>query len=195
MLPELQNIFTTMPISGSTINSVRLHPSFVTLIYVLILLSLVTATSVYFSKKQRFSISARKAVAAAFFVSGFLWAIHADISWTTWLRDDLRNLGGLETDQKLLKLDGRLYDFVRSARGVLSNEYVLVAPDDYLRLRFEYFLLPLRKREQAADIVVLGNEPVQYDQATRTFTKGSLIIVDVEPILAYARNACVLRKR
>lgn len=183
MLNGFQGMFTTMPISGPTINTVLLSPFFITLVYALILLVFIIVSPI------------RKAVVVAFFVSGLVWAFHADIGWITWLRDDVHTYGGLNTDQKLLKMEVGIYDFARAAREVLKKDYLIFASDDTLKLRFEYFLLPLRKREQSSDIVVLGDNAAQYDQTTRTFTRGTLTIVDVDPILVYARNAYILRKR
>jgi len=192
---NIDNIFRTMPISGPTINNVPLPQEFRDILFTLIPLLLVITTLIFLSKKQRFSAAVRQAIVTTFFISGFLWALHADLGWSTWLRNDLQTFGGRDVEQKLLSMEGGLYDFVRASRRVLKDDYMLYASDDYIKWRTEYFLLPLRKREQASDIIVLADDAARYDPATRTFTRGPVTIPDVDPVLLYAPDAYILRKR
>jgi hypothetical protein len=192
---NFSEIFTPPPIMGVTINSVSLPPEVRQFLYGLIALLLACGTIYYLVNNLRFHAALRKSVILAFFVAGFFYALHADIGWSTWVIHDSRNLAGMNTDAKLEKLEGGIYDFAQKARTILGTEYMLFTSDAYLGLRAEYFLLPLRKREQANDIVVLADTLARYDQATRTFTRENIKITDVEPIFVFAQNAYILRKR
>ena len=139
----------------------------------------------------------KKAAIAAFFASGLAYAAAADLGWAAWLAGDLENLGGRNVDEKLMRIDGygHIQDVVRSVRGILRPEYMLLTGDDYVRLRAEYLLLPLRKRDTAGDILVLDDSAARYDRAARTLTKGPLKLSGVEEIFVHASGAYVLRKK
>jgi hypothetical protein len=192
---DIQNIFSIPPITGITINMVFLSPAFRQIMYLAIMVLFPASTLMFLAKKLSFTLALKKAIIITFLASGTLYAVHADIGWTRWLIDDTRKFSGLDTDAKLSKMEGGLYDFSRSAEKVLGKDYVLYSSDSYIALRTEYFLLPLRKRDQAGDIVVLADNASRYNQATHTFTRENLVVNNVEPILVFANNAYILRKR
>ena len=190
-------MFASQPINGRTINSVPMPPSFCALLYALALSILILGFAHFLAKKCRPWAAFRMAVVAAFFGSGLVYAVHADIGWASWLVSDFSRLAGRDVDSKLTQMDGygQMYSVARSARGVLEREYMLLAGDGYVRLRTEYLLLPKRRRDTADDILVLDDASACYDPATRTLTRGNLKITDVEPVIVYARGAYILRKR
>ena len=190
---DIQHIFSYPPIHGITINTVALAPEVRTFLYLIIGLTVVIVSLFLLLNGRRFVDAIRKSIFTAFFVSGIIYAIHADIGWSSWLDQDTRTFYGIDGDLKLVRLEGSMADFAIKARSVLGPEYTLFTPDSYLLLRTEYFLLPLRRRELAQDIVVLGDNTARYDPATRTFTRDTLKIENVDPLLIYARNAYILR--
>ncbi len=191
---NLQNLLSTSSINGITINDVPLSSSFVSLLY--ILMAIILLCSVVISLKKNVFLSAfKKGVIITFFSVGIVYAIHADIGWSAWLINDSRAFAGLGTDEKLSRMEGGLYDFTLAARKVIDDDYVLYSSDNYLSLRMEYFLLPHRKRDQAKYIVVLVDKDSHYDQTTHTFTRGIVKISQVEPVLVFARDAYVLKRK
>ena len=197
MTRELAAMFARPPIGGSTINSVPLPPSFCVLIYAMTALVLAFGAAYWVMRKHSLRAAFKKAVVAAFMFSGLAYSVHADLGWAAWLLGDLENLGGLDAEERLMRLDGQahLHAVVSAARAVLRPEYMLFADDEYTRLRAEFILLPLRKRERAGDILVLGDSSAHYDPGTRTLTRGTLTIADVDPVFVFSRRAYVLRKR
>lgn len=192
---DFSELFQTQPIMGVTINTVFLSPSFRQFVYILIALVLAVSAFVLLAQKNRFSDALKKALIISFFVSGVAYAVQADIGWATWLSADLRSFGGLKTDEKLLRLEGPYYDFVRSARSIIKDDYMLFSSDGYMSLRAEYFLLPMRKRDQARYIIVLGDREARFDQAKGIFIRGDVKISSVEPVLIYARDAYILKRK
>jgi len=192
---SMQNIFSITPIIGSTINTVYLSPAFRQVMYYAIMFLLPATTILFLARQYPCTGAFRKAVIVTFLASGTLYAIHADIGWTRWIMEDVRQFSGLDTDSKLSKMEGGIYNFSRQAKKVLGKDYILFSSDSYVTVRTEYFLLPLRKREQAADIVVLADNASRYNPATRTFTRDNLIIQNVDPVFFFASNAYILRKR
>jgi hypothetical protein len=180
---------------GVTINTVVLHPAVRSFIFILIALVLIMGTFVFLSRKYRFAGAFRKAVVLAFFISGLAYAIHADVGWTTWLTRDFQTYGGLGTDEKLLRMEGGLYDFARRARGILPETYQIYSSDVAFQWRMEYFLLPKRYKENSQFIVVIADESSRYDPAKRQFTRDKVKIEDVDMVSNYARNAYILRRR
>lgn len=180
---------------GVTINTVVLHPVVRSFIFNLIALVLIIGTFVFLSRKYSFAGAFRKAAVLAFFISGLAYAIHADVGWTTWLTRDFQTYGGLGTDEKLLRMEGGLYDFARRARSILPETYQIYSTDVAFQWRTEYFLLPKRNKENAQFIVVIADESSQYDPAKRQFTRDKMKIEDVDMVSSYAKNAYILRRR
>ncbi len=192
---DFQDIFTTQPITGSTINSVNLPPSFILLIYILMAVILLIAAGVFLMKKSSLVSALNKAFIVTFFSAGIVYAIHADIGWSGWLMNDGQTYAGLDTDEKLLKMEDGIYAFALEARKIIPSDYMLFSANQYVGLREEYFLLPLRKREKSDYIVVLADPEAHYDEVTRTFSRGSVKISPVEPVFVPASNAYILKRK
>ncbi len=191
---DLQDIFTIQPISGVTINTVSLSPSFIFFIYMFMAVILVFSAAVFLMKKSSIVPALNKAFIITFFSAGIIYAVHADIGWSRWLINDAQTYGGLGTDDKLLKMEGVIYAFALEARKIIPRDYMLFSANAYAGLREEYFLLPLRKREQSDYIVVLADPEAHYDEATRTFSRGAVKISPVEPVFIPANNIYILKR-
>jgi len=192
---SFQQIFATQPIMGVTINTVFLSPSFRQLVYILIGLIVVLGMTVLLMRGAPFAAALKKAIMVALFTSGIVYAVHADIGWSAWLANDARTYAGLRTEDKLLKMEGGLYDFARRARDIIRDDYMVFSTDDYLPHRMEYFLLPLRKRTQAQYIIVIVDRQAEYDQTKGIFTRGDIVISDVELLFSYANDVYILKRR
>ena len=191
---DLQNLFSTPSINGITINDVPLSSSLLGLLYILMAIILVGGIIISL-KKYTFLTAFKKGGIITFFSVGIVYAIHSDIGWSAWVINDNRSFAGLQTDGKLSRMEDGLYDFTLAVRKVLDDDYMLYSSDSYLPLRMEYFLLPYRKRDQAKYIIVLVDKESQYDQTTRTFTRGDVKIDQVDPVLVFARDAYVLKRK
>jgi len=192
---DLQDIFATRPIDRGTINGVYISPSFILFMYILISVILIFAAAVFLIKKASFVSSLKKAFIVAFFSAGVVYAVYADIGWSRWLMSDARTYAGLSTDEKLLKMDDAIYAFALIARKTIPCDYMLFSANDYVRLREEYLLLPLRKRAQSDYIVVLADPESHYDKATLTFSRGSVKISPVELLIMPASYAYILKRK
>lgn len=184
----------TPPIMGITINTVSLSPEFRAIVYLVIAAALIIGTIAFTSKRYNFPDAFRKSLMAAFFASGILYAVHADIGWGTWLAEDMKKYGGLSTNDKLGAMEGGLYEFALQAQKKVSGDYQVFSSDGYLEHRLQYFLLPQHKREQAPYIVVIADNDARYDPGTRSFTRGAVTVTNVEPILVFAQNAYILKR-
>jgi hypothetical protein len=194
MTGDFQQLFSVPPITGVTINDVMLAPDVRVLVYSLAGVVLVIVAAFSLLNGSRPSVAGRRALLAAFFSAGILYAVLADYVWSGWITADMRSFGGLKTEEKLGRLEGRFSDFTLAAKKVIEGDYLLFSSDSYLSLRAEYFLLPLRKRAEANYIIVLADQEAQYDQTSRTFTRGGLRIGSVDPVLVFARNAYILKR-
>lgn len=190
-----EQICTPLPIMGVTINTVPLHPAVKIFIYLLIAVVLVVGTAILIARKNNLKNAVEKSVVIAFFISGLAYAFHADIGWTQWLAADFRSYGGLETEQKMLRMNGGLYDFARRAEQILPDTFQIYSPDTALLWRSEYFLLPKRKREQAQFILVVGDKGARYDPVKREFSRNDAKIENVDMVLPYAQDAYILKRK
>lgn len=188
------SLFTAQPITGVTINTVALSPSFIFLLYILIAVVLIIATAVFLRKKFPLLAALGKAFIVVFFFVGIVYAVHADIGWSGWFANDLHVYSGLGTDQKLLKMEDGIYAFAVDARKMIPRDYMLFSTNEYAKLRLEYFLLPLRKREQSEFIIVLLDPEARYDAVTATLTRGDVKVEPVKPVFMPASNAYILRR-
>lgn len=188
---DFQNLVFLQPINGATINTVVLSSAVRNLLYTLAVVTLIIST-VFFLFRNAFAIALRKAIVIAFFFSGLIYAVQGDIVWTSWLITDTKTYAGLTTDEKLGRFEGPFYEFILSARNVIHGDYMLFSPHTTTAMRTEYFLLPLRKREQADYIVVIQDEESYYNEVDRTFIRGSLKINHLEPIYVMTPGAYIL---
>jgi hypothetical protein len=191
---DIQHIFMTLPISGVTINNVFLSPEFRIILYLLIAVILTAGTLYFTTKNFTLPDAFKKAVIIAFFASGLLYAIHADIGWTSWIITDVKKYWGLSTEDKLRTMDDGLYEFSLQAKKILDDDYQLYSSNKYMAARAQYYLLPLHRREQAPYIVVIADNEARFDHLTRIFTRGEKKIADVRPVLFFARNAYILKR-
>jgi hypothetical protein len=191
---DIQHIFMTSPITESTINSVFLSPEFRIIIYLLIAVLLIFATLYFSAKKIALPDALRKAIIIAFFASGLIYAIHADIGWTRWIITDVKKYWGMSTEDKLRKMDGDLYEFSLQAKKVVNDDYQIFSSNDYAKNRLQYLLLPLHKREQAPYIIIIADHEARFDVRTRLFTRGKVTIVNAKPVLVFAQNAYILKR-
>jgi len=193
----LKAVFSYPPITGVTINTVYLSPSFRSFLYAVAVLCLIIAVVVLrYRRKRPWDTSVLTGLLIAFFASGLLYALHADIGWAAWMRADVARFGGRTTDEKLTQLDQGLYVFSRLARDIVGDgSYRLFAPDTYLRERTEYFLLPARKREEADFVLVLADPQVRFDASAGTLIRGDLKIERLHLVRAFAADAYILRKQ
>lgn len=191
-----RTLFLDQPIQGVTINTVSSSPVFRDTVVIIAGVAFGISLVLFAARGRTFSAAVRRAALAAFFVAGLAAAAHADRTWARWVAADWQSFGGLTTEQKLRVQNGLLYDFAVKARTVIPGDYLLPndGSDNYFGRRFEYFALPVRKRPQSDHIVVIADKDARFDQARRTYTRGSLVISDVELVLQAAQDAYVLRK-
>jgi hypothetical protein len=190
------NLFLDQPIAGVTINTVYSSPTFRDTIVVLAAVVLAAALVTHVARGRQLPAALRLAALAAFFAAGLAASAHADRTWARWVAADWELFGGRTTEQKLRIQNGPLYDFAVQARSVIPSDYLLPndGSDNYFARRFEYFALPLRKRPDAPYIVVLADREAQYDPARRTYTRGTLVIPDVQLVIQPAQDAYILRR-
>jgi len=191
---DLDQLLSYPPIMGVTINTVTLSPAFRSMLYFLIVLVFVGAMIVHVMRAIPFRRAFASAVLATFFTAAVVSALQADIGWCSWLIVDEQKFGGRTTDEKLAVLEGPLYEVIRNIRRIVRDDYALFSEDDYVRQRTEYFLLPLRKRERADNIIVLEDRLARFDPASGIFTRGEITIGHLKPVYAYGPNIYVLRK-
>jgi hypothetical protein len=184
------------PITGVTINTVLGTAAARDAIAVVAGLAFAAGCIAFVAFGRRFGAAVRLAGIAAFFAAGLAAAAHGDRTWSGWVAADWRQFGGRTTEEKLRVQNGPLYAFAVKARQVIPSEYMIPndGSDNYLARRFEYFALPKRKRPQADYVVVVGDHESRFDQAKRTYARGSLVIPDVELVLQAAQDAYVLKK-
>lgn len=193
---DFQHIFIPPPIDSTTINTIALHPAIRMIIYMLIALVCVTGFIVLLAKKYPISEAISKAAVAAFFISGLTYAIRADIGWTTWLIYDFKIYGGLETEDKLLQMEGKsLHDFIDNSKNILPNTYQIYSTSSGLKSRIEYSLLPKRKEANAEFIVVNEDKLSHFDPVKHLFTRGDETIQDVDMVFFYDDDAYILRRK
>jgi hypothetical protein len=192
MLETLANVLMPLPIMGITINTVFLHPAVRTILYLAIVVSLVTGFLVFLRRSPSFVTAARKAVILSFFLSGLLAAVYADIGWSVWVSRDYENLSGLSVNGKLTRIEGQLYDFTQRAGAIIQDSYQIYAPA-YISLRSQYWLLPLRKRDDARYIVVIEDPAARYDPANRVFSHDDKRFPNMDLVLNYAPQVYVLK--
>jgi len=195
---SLENIFRRLPIEGPTINNVLLPIEFAIICYLVIIISTILSTIFFTRKKHKFIEALKKSILVAFFSSGILYAVHADSGWLKWLKDDYKQFSSITTEEKLLRLDGPLYDFSRYLKVLISGNYTIISPlsrEDYPIARTEYFLLPIKNKPDAQFIIVLGETEAVFDDETGTLIKGGTVIKDTALVFKYADDAYLLTKK
>lgn len=196
MLDTFANLFQTPPIMGYTINCVTLSPAFRQVIFVLAAVVFAASLLVLFLKNRPFPRAVRFAALLALLAASLVYALHADLGWSRWLVTDYRSYAGKTLDEKLLQMEGPLYGFVLKARQALPGDYSVLndGSDNYYVRRFEYFMLPHRKRPNTPYYVVVGDREATYDLQTRTFTRGDLVVKNAQPVLLFMRDAYIVKK-
>lgn len=189
-----QQLLLPPPITGVTINTVWIGPFARTALYGAAAVAFAAGVIAHLVKRYPAASAVRRALLASLFAAGMFYTLRADIGWSAWVNRDMETFGGLTTDEKLLKLDGGLYDFSRRARSVVTGDYTIYAADPYLAQRTEYFLLPRRKRTDAPIILVLADPASVYDPARRTFTRGDVRWDDVNLLLRYGTDAYIVSR-
>ena len=192
----LDNLFRYPPIAGVTINCVSATPALQTAIVVVVAVAFAAAFIAAQLNGRPLLAALRTAALAAFFAGGLAYSLHADLGWSGWVRTDHRAFSGRTTDEKLRAMEGPFYDFVLKARTSLRGDYMMPNDnsDNYFTRRFEYFLLPLRKRADAPYLVALADREAAFDQRTRTYTRRDLTIRDAEPVLLFMSDAYILKR-
>lgn len=184
------------PIMGVTINNVMLNPAFRKLLIAVIACAFALPFAIMLYRGKPFLHVLRISILTAFFTGGFLYALHADIGWARWVIADYNALSGKTEDEKLLTMEKAFYEFVLRSRSVLDSDYAMLNDNsgNYFTRRYEYFMLPLRKRSDAPYIVVVGDREAKYDPTTNTLTRKDFILKNVEPVMLFLNNAYILRK-
>lgn len=190
-----QQLLLPPPISGVTINTVWIGPVARAVLYGAMAAAFAAGLLAHLSRRYPAAGAVRRALLAALFAAGILYALRADIGWSVWVTRDLAALGGLTTEEKLLKVNGGVYDFSRRARAVVSGDYMIYSPDSYLAQRTEYFLLPLRRRSDAPVIIVLADPTAVYDPARRVFTRSDVRMDNVSLLMRYGPDAYIVGRQ
>lgn len=196
---SITNIFRWLPIEAPTINSVFLPREFTTICYLLIIIVIVLSVLFFVSRKKYTFVNAiKRAILIAFFISGLFYAVHSDIGWTKWIRTDYQQFISKGTEEKLLTLDGPLYDFSMYIKNLISENYTIFSSfsrEDYPVARIEYFLLPLKNKPESNFILILGDKEAVFNPETGTLIKGNVIIKDLALVFKYSDDAYLLTKK
>lgn len=191
----LEQLLTPPPIMGTTINTIVLGVEVRIVIYAAICISFIVALLFFLHSKNSFFPALNKSVLVSFFASGLLYAVHADLGWATWVVQDFQAFADTTIDERLQKIEGRYYDFVRLAKKEIPATYMLYCGDSDIALRVEYFLLPARKKENSEVVIVLADNEARYDIYEQTLTIGTVRYTNVEPLLMYLPNVYMVKKR
>jgi len=191
---DIEHIFLNPPLTGFTILSVFLSPEFRVIVYFVIAVTLATGILYFRKKKYILPDAFRKSIIAAFFISGMLYAIHADIGWARWLATDIEKYRGLSTEEKLRKNDTVIYEFAKKAKQIIDEDYQIYTPYDIAEQRLQYHLLPLHRNKQARYIIVIADNYSVYDKRTGIFTRGETVIANAQPVLVFDPDLYMLRR-
>ncbi len=193
---SLEQIFSYPPIMGVTINTVWLSPDFREVLLWLLAFVLCGGLIVFLVRNMPLLQAVRRAALTSFFVGSLVYALHADIGWSSWVVRDYHLLSGKSTDEKVLALEGPLYEFALRSRRVLKTDYSLPndAPDNYLTRRYQYFMLPLQMRPDAPAIVIIGDRSARYDPEAGVYTRGDVVVRNVRPLLLFTQDAYIIAR-
>lgn len=192
---KLIDLFMIEPMHGGTVNGwIHIPPSFTVMIYCIII-SITAVTAVLFILKKTSLLQAfRKSIVIAFFCSGFLYLVYSEGTWYSWLKADYNTYSGYSTETKTGIFLGPLNDFIKVSREVLKcDDYVIYSSDVATRLMAQYYLLPMRNRANAKNIIVLYDNDTAYDDRTKTFVRGDVHTENAELLFRYDFGAYILR--
>ncbi len=192
---NLSDIFMVEPIQAGTINGwIQLPTSFVIMLYCAIIITATVSVIFFVLKKDPFAKALRKSIIIAFFCSGFLYLINSEKTWYTWLSQDIVTYSGHSVEEKIRLCMGPLYDYAKVAQNVLKErDYSIYSSYGPSSLIAQYYLLPMRKRVNAKDIIVLYDNDTNYDERTNTFSMGDEHIENAELLYRYDSGAYILR--
>jgi hypothetical protein len=193
----LEDLFKVEPMHGGSVNGwIQIPPSFVIVMYFVIVIMTIVSTVYYLRRKITLVEALRKAIPLVFFCAGFLYLVHSERTWYSWFSEDVATYSGYSTDVKTRIFLGPLYDFIMVASTVLNDsDYTIYASDTATSLMAQYYLLPRRNRANTKKIIVLYNDNTAYDELTRTFNMGGKRIENAELIFRYDSGAYILRVR
>ena len=194
---NIANLFTVEPMHGGTVNGwIQIPLSFTITLYCVIVGITVLNAVFLVIKKTPLLQALRKSTIIAFFSAGFLYLVYSERTWYTWFGQDVDTYLGYSTEAKIGIFLGPLYDFIKVAREVLKDDdYILYSSDDATRLMTQYYLLPRRNRTNAKNVIVLYDKDAAYDDHTRTFTRGTTRMENVDLLFRYDFGAYILRTR
>jgi hypothetical protein len=193
----IADLLKVEPMHGGSVNGwIQIPPSFVIVMYFVIVIITMVSTAYYLRRKIPLVEALRKAISLAFFCAGFLYLVHSERTWYSWFSEDVPTYSGSSTGEKIRIFLGPLYDFVAVASTVLNDsDYTLYASDTATGLMAQYYLLPRRHRASEKIIIVLYNDNTAYDELTRTFHRGDERIENAELLFRYDPGAYIVRVR
>ncbi len=193
------NLFETTPISGVTINTIPLPEDFRIVLYAVSFCTLVTTTLYLFKKNGNYIVAFKKAVVTTFFVAAVFYGTYSETLWLTWFFNDLKQYGRLNTDEKLLKMSGAIYDFPLKVKNYIDEDYILYTSDSMygeVPLKTQYYLLPAKRvTGESNSVVLLADRDSWFDGSTGVLTRGKERFENMELILRYGDYAALLKKK
>ena len=193
---SLENIFLSLPLNPATINDVFMPPAHRTLHYLIIVSTFGASLAILIAKRTSAGQALKRALLISFFVSGLFSAVYGTNIWVRWVMADAQTFGGLSTEGKLRALDGGLYDMAQRAKPLLGSEYMRShRSDEYLRQKFRFYVLPARLSDDAPVVVVLNDPSARLDLKRGTLAVNNTTYENIEPLLVYAQNAYIVRRK
>lgn len=197
MLEYIKQALITEPISGITINWVITSPTFRILTYVLLIVVFLYVSSTWFIiKKYNLIISIKKSLITTFFVIGLFYSFYGELYWWRWVINDWHLFHGKSTEEKLNALEESIYSLSRFIKTIIPNEnYDINLPSHYISLRIQYFLLPLKRKENAQYIIVLVDKNTSFDPEKGILITDNKRFEDMEMFYPISSDVYILKKR
>lgn len=186
------------PITHITINTVPIPVYFSLMIYIIFLLSSTILILLFvFFKGYKLLYSIKQAILLSLLISSIAYLVYSEPIWYNWVITDWEAYGGLDTKEKLHKMDYPLYDFALKIKELIpaNSNLIIFSSDDYFQIRLEYFLLPFKKKEPPDFIISVVDKESLFDASTGLFKREEKTFTDMEPFFIYAEHAWVLRRK
>ncbi len=196
MLEYIKKALITEPISGVTINWVITSPAFRTLIYVLLIIVFLSVSMWFIIKKYNPKISIKKSLIITFFITGLFYSFYGELYWWRWVINDWHLFHGKSTEEKLHTLEESIYILSRLSKDVIPDEtYDINLTSHYISLRIQYFLLPLKRKENAPYIIVLVDKNTSFNPEKGILITDNKRFENMEMFYLISPDVYILRKR
>lgn len=198
LLTIVEDILSTPPIIGITINTIPINPAANIFFYaVLAVAFLIPMLYLLIIKRMTPKNTLKLTCCMAFFISGIFYTAFGEAAWLRWLKSDIGDKILTDANDKLLKLEGPLYEFSSICKSLipLNESYEILSTDPYLPYRLEYFLLPRMKMPNGRYVIVISNIDATYYPEIGILKTNTRIIENLDLIYQYKGDAFILVKK